>query len=160
MEERGSNQDWVVVTTSDGQNYIGVVAPDWMEHRHKETDPYETKTFQQKILLGLAQGNSWITLVPAYEFHCPFGPNDKGQLTRRTLITNPDFVVVHKKVPLHLQINRLYFFDDLDEFDRKNYEGMIKQADETIEKAEQQMRQQAGLIALVPASAMPRPARA
>lgn len=156
MEERRDDQVWVVVT-SDGQNYIGPIAPDWMEHRHKDVDPYETKTLKQKVLLGLTKGDSWITLLPAYEFHCPMVSNEQGQIGRRAMVTHPDFVIAHQKVPIHLHINKIYFFDDLDDHDRTKYKAMITQADGMIEATLKQSRAQSAGLQIVPAGAMPRP---
>ncbi len=157
MDNNGSDSPWVVVT-SDGQNYMGAVARAWKEDTALEYLKNDVEDKKKRILLGLWQ-TGWLTLMPAYEFYCPMGRNEQGQMSRQAMLTHPDFVIANKKVPLHLRISKLYFFEDLDEHDRTKYKAMIKQADEMLEATLKQARAQAAGLTLVPGSGAPRDPR-
>jgi hypothetical protein len=160
QESNGSVQTWAVVT-SDGQNYIGIVdiAEGFIEELI-EKEGIEHKgdiTAKHRIIAQIQRCDGWLVLKPAYEFYCPMGQDpETGQFGRRALLTHPDFVIAHQKVPLHLRINKIYFFDDLEEGDRKKYKDMIATADKQVVEA----RARASGLALVPPGAMPKgPAR-
>ncbi len=75
----------------------------------------------------------WVELHPAYDLFTPLGQDANGNISRKAIIL--PWGLTLEPAPLTVRVDSIMLLEDLGETDRNGYEGLIRDAEETVMKS-------------------------